>query len=77
MQGYPNRDGRANVAGKTGEVSDDALMSAVVARRYGPLDVLRVEKVLVPDSAPGEILVRVVAVGLKRERWWRCELATT
>lgn len=48
----------------SGGVSKNALMSAVVAHRYGPPDVLRIEQVPPPVPAAGEVPVRVVAVGL-------------
>ncbi len=45
-------------------MSENASMSAVVAHRYGTPDVLRVEQVPVPVPAAGEVLVRVMAIGL-------------
>jgi len=39
-------------------------MTAVVAYRYGPPDVLRIEQVPVPVPAAGEVLVRAMAIGL-------------
>lgn len=42
------------------------VMRAVTARRYGPPEVLDVERLPVPRPGPGEVLVRVGAVAVSR-----------
>jgi NADPH:quinone reductase-like Zn-dependent oxidoreductase len=44
-------------------------MRAVVQDRYGPVDVLRQERIAVPEVADDEVLLRVQAAGLDRGTW--------
>jgi NADPH:quinone reductase-like Zn-dependent oxidoreductase len=41
-------------------------MRAVVQRRYGPAETLKVEQIPVPEVGPNEVLINVVAAGLDR-----------
>jgi NADPH:quinone reductase-like Zn-dependent oxidoreductase len=43
-----------------------ASMRAVVQRRYGPAETLKVEQIPVPEVGPNEVLINVVAAGLDR-----------
>ncbi len=43
-------------------------MKAMIARVYGPVDVLRLEDVETPQAAPGEVLIKVRAVTVNRAR---------
>ncbi|TDC00471.1 hypothetical protein E1267_34570 [Nonomuraea longispora] len=40
------------------------MMKALVAREYGPPELLRIEDLPIPEPGPGRILVRVAAASL-------------
>lgn len=46
------------------ETTTDATMDAVVCRRYGPPEVLAVERLPLPEPGPGELLIRNHAVSV-------------
>ncbi|MFZ5438985.1 MAG: NAD(P)-dependent alcohol dehydrogenase [Myxococcota bacterium] len=50
-------------------VTTSVPMRALVHRRYGPPEVLRVTEVARPSPAKGEVVVRVKAAGLDRAAW--------
>ena len=61
--------GHHDARGRQQSPAVPATMRAVVQDRYGPVDVLRQERIAVPEVADDEVLLRVQAAGLDRGTW--------
>lgn len=55
--------------GASAESTVPRTMTAVMQRGYGGSEVLQLEETAVPQPAPGQVLIRVVAAGLDRGVW--------